>query len=70
MVSYDKIAYSAISMDQEPPQRRCDVCQGQMIYVGMLPAIGQFPLQDVYKCGACKLAVADTDRSSPVHGAR
>jgi hypothetical protein len=50
-------------MDQElerPPARRCDVCRRQMIYMSTLPAIGQFPLQHVYKCRGCKFAVADT----------
>jgi hypothetical protein len=31
-----------------------------MIAVSTLPAIGRFPMQHIYKCAACRSAVAET----------
>ena len=46
--------------EQEPPARKCDVCASPMEHLSTLPAAGSFPMQHVYKCPHCKIAVADT----------
>jgi hypothetical protein len=44
---------------EHTPLRACDLCKAPMVFVSVLPAIGLFPRQRVYKCSFCKLAVAD-----------
>jgi hypothetical protein len=45
--------------DSDPPDRKCDVCGSSMTLVSTLPATDRFPMQRVYKCAHCKVAVAD-----------
>ena len=46
--------------DIKAPERNCDICGAPMVLVSTLPATDRFPQQHIYKCSACKFAVADT----------
>jgi len=46
--------------DVTAPERKCDICGAPMTLVSRLPATDRFPQQHIYKCSACKFAVADT----------
>jgi hypothetical protein len=47
-------------VSDEPAPQKCDICGAPMVLVSTLAAMGVFPMQRIYKCTACKLAVAET----------
>ena len=47
--------------DELPPQK-CDLCEAPMVLVSTLAAMGILPMRRIYKCAACKFAVAETIR--------
>jgi hypothetical protein len=48
------------SVETQPPQRICNVCNAPMVHLADLSAAGTFPAKRIFRCRICDNVVAES----------